>query len=86
MRPGMKGCFIHEGAAVPVFDLAEVLEGAARTDRTSIQLAVMVTSDGTHFGLVVDALGEIAEVFEDRLTMLPRWCRPRTPLPMRRSR
>jgi len=71
MRPGLKGCFIHEGAAVPVFDLAEVLEGRARTDRASIQLAVMVTSNGTHFGLMVDALGEIAEVFEHRLTMLP---------------
>jgi chemotaxis signal transduction protein len=71
MQPGMKGCFIHEGAAVPVFDLAEVLEGRVEASRTSIQLAVMVTSDGTHFGLVVDALGEIAEVFEDRLTMLP---------------
>ena len=25
MRPGMRGCFIYEGAAMPVFDLAPVL-------------------------------------------------------------
>lgn len=72
MRPGLKGCFIHDGAALPVFDLAEVLDGpAAEAREGSIQLAVMVTSGGTRFGLVVDALGEIAEVLDDRLTILP---------------
>lgn len=73
MRPGMRGCFIYEGTALPVFDLAPVLGKAVAPDdeQTSTQLAVMVTSDGTRFGLVVEALGEIAEVFEDRLTMLP---------------
>jgi chemotaxis signal transduction protein len=72
MRPGLKGCFIHDGAALPVFDLAEVLDGTAADDRNgSTQLAVMVTSGGTRFGLMVDALGEIAEVLDDRLTILP---------------
>jgi chemotaxis signal transduction protein len=73
MQPGMKGCFIYDRAAVPVFDLAQVLDNAAGADdeRASTQLAIMVTSSGARFGLVVDALGEIAEVFEERLTMLP---------------
>ena len=31
----------------------------------------MVTSSGIRFALVVDALGEIAEVYEERLTKLP---------------
>jgi chemotaxis signal transduction protein len=73
MQPGMKGCFIYDRAAVPVFDLAQVLSNAAgaEEERASTQLAIMVTSSGARFGLVVDALGEIAEVFEERLTMLP---------------
>jgi chemotaxis signal transduction protein len=73
MRPGMKGCFIYDGAALPVFDLAEVLDRAAAPDarRSVVQVAILVTSSGTRFGLMVDALGEIAEVLEERLTMLP---------------
>ena len=34
-------------------------------------MAILVTTSGIRFALVVDALGEIAEVFEERLTKLP---------------
>lgn len=73
MRPGLKGCFIYDRAAVPIFDLAEALgHSAGAEDRqASTQMAIMVTSSGIRFALVVDALGEIAEVFEERLTKLP---------------
>jgi len=74
MPPGMKGCLMYLGAPMPVFDLLSVFEpagGGGPTVRAPAQVVVMTSSDGARFGLMVDGLGDITEVLEDRLTFLP---------------
>ncbi len=44
----------------------------ARTEeRATAQVVVMESSSGSRFGLMVDGLGEIVEVVEDRVRFLP---------------
>jgi chemotaxis signal transduction protein len=74
MPPGMIGCLMYLGSPMPVFDLLRVFEasaGAAPVERAPAQVVVMTSSNGARFGLLVDGLGEITEVLEDRLTFLP---------------
>jgi len=72
MPPGVAGCVMYRGAPLPVLDLLNVLEPAAKeAARALTQIVVMVPSNGAHFGLMVDDLGEIAEVLTERLTPLP---------------
>jgi len=72
MPPGMKGCLMYLGAPMPVFDLLSVFEpDGGPTVRAPAQVVIMTSSDGARFGLMVDGLGEITEVLEDRLTFLP---------------
>jgi chemotaxis signal transduction protein len=72
MPPGMTGCLMYRGAPLPVFDMMRVLEDAAATEpRTAAQVVVMEASSGGRFGLMVDRLGEIVEVAEDRVRFLP---------------
>jgi chemotaxis signal transduction protein len=74
MPPGMKGCLMYLGAPMPVFDLLSVLEpvdGGGPAARAPAQVVIMRSSSGARFGLMVDGLGEITEVLEDRLTFLP---------------
>ena len=75
MPSGMTGCLMYLGAPLPVFDLLSVLEpsadGAPR-ERATAQVVIMKTSSDARFGLMVDGLGEITEILEDRLTFLPR--------------
>jgi hypothetical protein len=40
-------------------------------ERAPAQVVVMSASSGARFGLLVEGLGEITEVLEDRLTFLP---------------
>jgi chemotaxis signal transduction protein len=69
----MKGCLMYRGAPLPVFDLMRVLEDTAiaADERTAAQVVVMESSSGCRFGLIVDGLGEIVEVVEDRVRFLP---------------
>ncbi len=72
MPLGMKGCLMYRGAPLPVFDLLLVLDDAgAAEERTAAQVVVMESSSGGRFGLMVDGLGEIVEVIEDRVRFLP---------------
>jgi chemotaxis signal transduction protein len=74
MPPGMKGCLMYLGAPMPVFDLLSVFEpagGGGPAVRAPAQVVIMTSSDGARFGLMVDGLGDITEVLEDRLTFLP---------------
>jgi chemotaxis signal transduction protein len=80
MPRGMTGCLIHRGAPLPVLDLLRVLAppgagtagtGAASRERGAAQIVVMTASSGARFGLLVDDLGESAEVLAHRLTALP---------------
>jgi chemotaxis signal transduction protein len=72
MPPGMKGCLMYRGAPLPVFDLLRVLDdGGAVDERAAAQVVVMESSNGARFGLMVDGLGEIVEVVEDRVRFLP---------------
>jgi chemotaxis signal transduction protein len=74
MPPGMKGCLMYQGRPMPVFDLLSVFEPAAdgpSAARAPAQVVIMTASSGARFGLMVDGLGEITEVLEDRLTFLP---------------
>jgi chemotaxis signal transduction protein len=73
MPLGMKGCLMYRGAPLPVFDLMRVLEDTAiaADERTAAQVVVMESSSGSRFGLMVDGLGEIVEVVEDRVRFLP---------------
>jgi chemotaxis signal transduction protein len=74
MPPGMKGCLMYQGRPMPVFDLLSVFEPAAAgrsAARAPAQVVIMMASSGARFGLMVDGLGEITEVLEDRLTYLP---------------
>jgi chemotaxis signal transduction protein len=74
MRAGMVGCVMYRGAALSVFDLAEMAgqdDGTTAGKRSSGQIVVMARKDGTRFGLLVDDLGEIVEVLASRMTPLP---------------
>jgi chemotaxis signal transduction protein len=74
MPPGMNGCLMYHGAPMPVFDLLSVFEpdaGGRPAARAPAQVVIMRSSSGARFGLLVDGLGEITEVLEDRLTFLP---------------
>lgn len=82
MPAGMKGCLMYRDAPLPVFDLATLLERSAdeRTSgRTSRQIVVVKSASGSHFGLMVDSLGEVAEVLTERLTPLPEMVAKRHP-------
>jgi chemotaxis signal transduction protein len=80
MPRGMAGCLVHRGAPLPVLDLLRVLvppgagmagTAAAPRERGAAQIVVMTASSGARFGLLVDDLGESAEVLAHRLTALP---------------
>jgi chemotaxis signal transduction protein len=72
MPLGMTGCLMYRGAPLPVFDMVRVLEDAASAgERMATQVVVMESSSGGRFGLIVDGLGEIVEVAEDRVRFLP---------------
>ncbi|HEX3506215.1 MAG TPA: chemotaxis protein CheW [Xanthobacteraceae bacterium] len=72
MPLGMTGCLMYRGAPLPVFDILRVLENAGDTaSRAATQVVVMESSKGERFGLMVDRLGEIVEVAEDRVRFLP---------------
>jgi chemotaxis protein histidine kinase CheA len=63
---------MYRGAPLPVFDLTRVLENTGAAERReAVQVVVMVSSSGGRFGLMVDGLGEIVEVAEDRGRFLP---------------
>ncbi|HWF93324.1 MAG TPA: chemotaxis protein CheW [Xanthobacteraceae bacterium] len=75
MPDGMTGCLMYLGSPMPVFDLLSVLEPSADgalLERPPAQVVIMTTSGGARFGFMVDGLGEITEILEDRLTFLPR--------------
>jgi len=46
-------------------------DGGAPVARAPAQVVIMTASSGARFGVMVDGLGEITEVLEDRLTFLP---------------
>ncbi|HUC48788.1 MAG TPA: chemotaxis protein CheW [Xanthobacteraceae bacterium] len=72
MPRGMTGCQMYRGAPLPVFDMMRVLEDAGASEsRSAGQVIVMESSSGGRFGLMVDGLGEIVEVSEDRVRFLP---------------
>ena len=72
MPLGMTGCLMYRGAPLPVFDMMRVLENPdAARQRSTPQVVVMESASGGRFGLVVDGLGEIVEVAEDRVRFLP---------------
>jgi chemotaxis signal transduction protein len=74
MPPAMTGCLMYLGSPVPVFDILSLLQpGAERAHaaRALAQVVIMSTASGARFGLLVDGLGEITEILEDRLTFLP---------------
>jgi chemotaxis signal transduction protein len=65
---------MYRGVPLPVLDLLDVIEPAAKgreIARASTQIVVMAPSNAARFGLMVDDLGEIAEVLTERLTPLP---------------
>jgi len=70
MPAGMAGCLMYQGAPLPVLDLLDVLEPQPKgrlAARVPAQIVVMAPSNGVRFGLMVDDLGEIAEVLTERL-------------------
>jgi chemotaxis signal transduction protein len=73
MPPAMTGCLMYLGSPVPVIDILSLLEPTegAPVARPIAQVVIMSTSSGERFGLLVDGLGEITEILEDRLTFLP---------------
>ena len=72
MPLGMTGCLMYRGAPLPVFDLTRILQDAGAAERReATQVVVMESSSGGRFGLMVDGLGEIVEVAEDRVRFLP---------------
>jgi chemotaxis signal transduction protein len=79
MPPGMVGCITYRDAPLPVIDLLSVIEPRAKNApieraaaaRAPAQIVVMAPANGARFGLMVDDLGEIAEVLAERLTPLP---------------
>jgi chemotaxis signal transduction protein len=74
MPKGMVGCVMHRGSTLSVLDLAKMVaqpDGIASTKRPAGPIIVMTLPDQTHFGLLVDDLGEIVEVLSGRLAPLP---------------
>ena len=74
MPAGMVGIVMYRGVALPVLDLAKIVEqpgGTATGERPPGQIVVMTLPNDTRFGLLVDDLGEIVEVLAGRLAPLP---------------
>jgi chemotaxis signal transduction protein len=74
MPRGMTGCLKYQGEPLPVFDLLRVLsEGDVRAAGAPAptHIVVMASSGGERFGVLVDGLGEIVVVIEDRIRFLP---------------
>ena len=72
MPNGVVGCVIYRDAPLPVLDLQELLaDKGQKAARTSSQIVVMVPEKEDKFGVIVDDLGEIAEVLTSRLAPLP---------------
>jgi len=74
MPSGMAGCIVYGGKPLPILDLGGVLDPSADTARVAgapVQIVVMSPPDGERFGLLVEDLGEIAEVLTERLNPLP---------------
>ena len=74
MPVGMAGCLMYERKPLPVFDIARVLADSGRSTpgaHAPTHVVVMTSSHGERFGVLVDGLGEIAEVNEDRIRYLP---------------
>jgi chemotaxis signal transduction protein len=65
LEPPAKG---DQGFSVQDFGVQDL---GSQVARVAAQIVVMATSDGTRFGLMVDDLGEIAEVLTERLMPLP---------------
>jgi chemotaxis signal transduction protein len=74
MPPGAAGCIMYRDGFLPILDLVGVLDPAAKAERDArapAQIVVMTPMNEERFGLMVDDLGEIAEVVTERLTPLP---------------
>jgi chemotaxis signal transduction protein len=70
----MVGCVKYGEQALPVLDLAKIVErsGLAKANEgPSGQIVVMTLPNETQFGLLVDDLGDIIEVLISRLSPLP---------------
>jgi chemotaxis signal transduction protein len=74
MPRGMAGCLMYNNEPLPVFDLLRVIEdenAGAGADRGATHVVIMVAAKGERFGVLVDGLGDIADVNEDRVRFLP---------------
>ncbi|GAB4062063.1 chemotaxis protein CheW [Uliginosibacterium sediminicola] len=70
----LAGYLRYEGMPIPVFQIEHIVHGGepvASGSSEARQVLVLRRNDVTHFGLLVDALGEIPEVTESRLAELP---------------
>jgi chemotaxis signal transduction protein len=75
MPTGMAGCLMYNNEPLPVFDLLRLIEddksAGADAERGATHVVVMVAAAGERFGMLVDGLGDIADVNEDRIRFLP---------------
>ena len=72
MPLGVVGCVIYRDMPLPILDLQKLLaDEGGKPARTASQIVVMAPENDDKFGVIVDALGEIAEVLTSRLAPLP---------------
>lgn len=61
------GTIIYDGKLIQVFDISSELGCGGRKQSTDTTLAVVIEASGYHLAILVDALGEIAEVGADQM-------------------
>ena len=65
------GYRMYCGSPIPIFDIRSVVGGGPAIAGTRPQIVILKKSPDSHFGILVDALGDIPEVLSSRLQDLP---------------
>lgn len=65
------GYRMYLGEPIPIFEIRGIVGGGATLPGMRSQIVILKKGSDSHFGIVVDALGDIPEVLKSRLQELP---------------
>ncbi|WP_153109843.1 chemotaxis protein CheW [Propionivibrio limicola] len=65
------GYLMYGGVPIPVFDIRRIVDAGPPCSGVDSQVVVLKKGENSHFGILVDGLGEIPEVCASRLQALP---------------
>ncbi len=67
------GYLMYKGTPIPVFDISRIIDALPSEANPERQAIVLNKGESGYFGILVDELGEIPEVLESRLQMIPEF-------------